>query len=149
MGAEVWAASGGEMGLGKGNNIIVLLLFVWNRCVIIIEVERIFKRVAARLNLDPARPVSRISAHSTRIGAAQDLTAAGAALLEIMVAGGWKSPQMPAHYSRKLDARHGATRRMLKSALEGCEPIDERGARSGSRLELANTTWRDSMELSF
>jgi hypothetical protein len=30
----------------------------------------------------------RISAHSTRIGAAQDLTAAGASLPEIMVAGG-------------------------------------------------------------
>ena len=80
------------------------------------EVARIFKRVAARLNLDPTRPLSRISAHSTRIGAAQDLTAAGAALPEIMVAGGWKSPQMPAHYSRKLDARQGAMQRMLRGA---------------------------------
>ena len=78
------------------------------------EVARIFKRVAGRLNLDPTRPLSRISAHSTRIGAAQDLTAAGAALPEIMVAGGWKSPQMPAHYSRKLHAREGAMRRMLR-----------------------------------
>jgi len=78
------------------------------------EVARIFKRVASRLNLDPTRPLSRISAHSTRIGAAQDLTAAGAALPEIMVAGGWKSPQMPAHYSRKLHARQGAMRRMLR-----------------------------------
>ena len=77
------------------------------------EVARIFKRVAALINLDPTRPVARISAHSTRIGAAQDLTAAGAALPEIMVAGGWKSPQMPAHYSRKLSARQGAMRRML------------------------------------
>ena len=34
-------------------------------------------------------------------------------------------------------------------ALESCEPHDERGARSGSRLELASTTWRDLMELSF
>ena len=78
------------------------------------EVARIFKRVATRINLDPTRPIARISAHSTRIGAAQDLTAAGAALPEIMVAGGWKSPQMPAHYSRKLHARQGAMRRMLK-----------------------------------
>jgi integrase len=78
------------------------------------EVARIFKRVAARLELDPTRPISRISAHSTRIGAAQDLTAAGAALPEIMVAGGWKSPQMPAHYSRKLHARQGAMRRMVR-----------------------------------
>jgi integrase len=86
---------------------------VGNRALNPAEVARIFKRVAARLKLDPTRPVSRISAHSTRIGAAQDLTAAGAALPEIMVAGGWKSPQMPAHYSRKLDARQGAMRRML------------------------------------
>ena len=42
-------------------------------------------------------PVLRISAHSTRIGAAQDLTAAGAALPEIMVAGGWKNPPTPAN----------------------------------------------------
>ena len=78
------------------------------------EVARIFKRIAAQLDLDPTRPIARISAHSTRIGAAQDLTAAGAALPEIMVAGGWKSPQMPAHYSRKLQARQGAMRRMLR-----------------------------------
>jgi hypothetical protein len=72
------------------------------------EVARTFKRIAGILDLDASRPLSRISGHSTRIGAAQDLTAAGAALPEIMVAGGWKSPQMPAHYARKLDARHDA-----------------------------------------
>ena len=82
------------------------------------EVARIFKRIAAELDLDPTRPIARISAHSTRIGAAQDLTAAGAALPEIMVAGGWKSPQMPAHYSRKLQARQGAMRRMLRGVEE-------------------------------
>jgi integrase len=80
------------------------------------EVARTFKRIAAVLNLDPSRPVSRISAHSTRIGAAQDLTASGAALPEIMVAGGWKSPQMPAHYARKLDARQGAMQRWIQAA---------------------------------
>jgi hypothetical protein len=35
--------------------------------------------IALLPNLDPGRPSLRISAHSTRIGAAQDLTAAGAA----------------------------------------------------------------------
>jgi len=77
------------------------------------EVARTFKRIAGVLDLDPSRPVSRISAHSTRIGAAQDLTASGAALPEIMVAGGWKSPQMPAHYARRLGARQGAMRRWV------------------------------------
>ena len=80
------------------------------------EVGRTFKRIAHLIGLDPIRPTQRISAHSTRIGAAQDLTAAGAALPEIMIAGGWKSPQMPAHYARKLDTRQGAMRRWLDAA---------------------------------
>jgi integrase/recombinase XerD len=80
------------------------------------EVARTFKRIASLIALDSTRPIARISAHSTRIGAAQDLTAAGAALPEIMIAGGWKSAQMPAHYARKLDTRQGAMRRWLESA---------------------------------
>lgn len=80
------------------------------------EVARTFKRIAGAIDLDSARPQSRISGHSTRIGAAQDLTAAGAALPEIMVAGGWKSPQMPTHYARKLETQQGAMRRWLVEA---------------------------------
>lgn len=86
------------------------------------EVARTFKRIASLVGLDPGRPIARISAHSTRIGAAQDLTAAGAALPEIMTAGGWKSPQMPAHYARKLNTRNGAMRRWLDVARR-----DDRG----------------------
>jgi integrase len=80
------------------------------------EVARTFKRIAGLIDVDSARPSSRISGHSTRIGAAQDLTAAGAALPEIMVAGGWKSPQMPAHYARKLDVQRGFMRRWVDNA---------------------------------
>ena len=80
------------------------------------EVARTFKRIAGLINLDSSRPASRISGHSTRIGAAQDLTVAGAALPEIMIAGGWKSPQMPTHYARKLDVQQGAMRRWTDSA---------------------------------
>ena len=58
------------------------------RTITTAEVARNFKRIAALVGLDPTS-VSRISAHSTRIGAAQDLTASGAALPEIMLAGGW------------------------------------------------------------
>jgi integrase len=89
---------------------------VGSRTITSAEVARTFKRIALLLGLDPGRPIIRVSAHSTRIGAAQDLTAAGAALPEIMLAGGWRSPQMPAHYARKLDARQGAMRRWIKSA---------------------------------
>jgi integrase len=77
------------------------------------DVARTFKRIAGMLKLDASRPPSRVSGHSTRIGAAQDLTSAGTALPEIMVAGGWKTPQMPAHYARKLEVRQGAMQRWM------------------------------------
>jgi hypothetical protein len=80
------------------------------------EVARTFKRVAGLIELDSSRPTARISGHSTRIGAAQDLTVSGAALPEIMIAGGWKSPQMPTHYARKLDVQQGAMRRWTDSS---------------------------------
>jgi integrase len=76
------------------------------------EVARTFKRIAKCIGLDAAA-AGNISGHSTRIGAAQDLTTAGAALPEIMAAGGWRSPGMPARYARKLDARRGAMREWL------------------------------------
>ena len=76
------------------------------------EVARTFKRIAKCIGLD-AEAAGNISGHSTRIGAAQDLTTAGAALPEIMAAGGWRSPGMPARYARKLDARRGAMREWL------------------------------------
>jgi integrase len=76
------------------------------------EVARTFKRIAKCIGLN-AEAAGNISGHSTRIGAAQDLTTAGAALPEIMAAGGWRSPGMPARYARKLDARRGAMREWL------------------------------------
>ena len=51
------------------------------------------------------------SGHSPRVGMAQDLTAAGASLTAIMVAGRWKSERMPAHYSRAESAGRGAVAR--------------------------------------
>ncbi|MEI6719170.1 MAG: tyrosine-type recombinase/integrase [Betaproteobacteria bacterium] len=76
------------------------------------EVARTFKRIAKCIGLN-AEAARNISGHSTRIGAAQDLTTAGAALPEIMTAGGWRSPGMPARYARKLDVRRGAMRELL------------------------------------
>ena len=76
------------------------------------EVARTFKRIAKCIGID-TDAARNISGHSTRIGAAQDLTTAGAALPEIMAAGGWRSPGMPARYARKLDARRGAMREWL------------------------------------
>lgn len=85
------------------------------RTVTAAEVARTFKRVAGMLELGVTRSVAQISGHSARIGAAQDLTAAGSALPESLAAGGWKSPQMPAHYATKISPRVGAMQRMLSN----------------------------------
>ena len=49
-----------------------------------------------------------ITGHSGRVGMAQDLSAAGFALPELMTAGRWKSPRMPARYTERQAAGRGA-----------------------------------------
>ena len=53
----------------------------------------------------------KISTHSLRIGSAISLTRAGASLVDIQVAGRWKSPSMPAYYARGETAKNGAVAR--------------------------------------
>ena len=48
------------------------------------------------------------SGHSPRVGMAQDLSAAGAVMSELMHAGRWKSSSMPALYTRSQAANRGA-----------------------------------------
>jgi len=71
------------------------------------DVPRILKGMAeaAGLDIDP-------SGHSARVGVAQDMTAAGFGLSEIMQAGRWKSPTMPARYSENQQARRGAAAKL-------------------------------------
>ena len=52
-----------------------------------------------------------ISGHSLRVGSAISLAEAGASVVEMQVAGRWKSPQMPAHYARAELADRGAIAR--------------------------------------
>lgn len=68
------------------------------------RVSDIFKRRAEAAGLDP----SLVSGHSLRVGAAQDLTAAGFGLPAIQQAGRWKSPNMPARYAEKIVPKQGA-----------------------------------------
>ena len=49
-----------------------------------------------------------ITGHSGRVGMAQDLSSAGFALPELMTAGRWKSPRMPARYTERQAAGRGA-----------------------------------------
>ena len=71
------------------------------------EVAAIFRKLATRAGLT-VRP----SGHSTRVGAAQDMVAAGLELGEIMRAGGWRTPTMPARYSEHLAARRSASAKL-------------------------------------
>ena len=54
----------------------------------------------------------RVSGHSFRVGSAQELAAAGAGVVDLQDAGGWKSPRMPAHYARHQHADRGAVERL-------------------------------------
>jgi hypothetical protein len=59
----------------------------------------------------PARFVDRVSGHSTRVGAAQDLAELNIDLAAITQAGGWKSPRMPLQCAEKINAaRSGMAR---------------------------------------
>ena len=63
------------------------------------------------------------SGHSPRIGMAQDLARAGCGLVELQVAGGWKSPEMPARYARHMAAGRGAVAKWYGKRGVGNETV--------------------------
>ncbi len=72
------------------------------------QVPRIYRAMAARAGLPP-RIVRRLSGHSPRVGAAQDMIASGIGTAAIMQAGRWKSSHMVQRYGERLLAkRNGA-----------------------------------------
>jgi site-specific recombinase XerD len=56
--------------------------------------------------------VSQLSGHSMRVGAAQDMAAAGIDLGAIMHAGGWKSPDMVMRYIEHMDVQKSGMARL-------------------------------------
>ena len=54
----------------------------------------------------------RVSGHSLRVGSAQSLANAGASLVEMQVAGRWRSPAMPGLYAQGQLAKQGAVARL-------------------------------------
>ena len=72
------------------------------------QVPRIFKAMAGRAGFS-AQMVRRISGHSPRVGAAQDMIASGIETPAILQAGRWKSASMVQRYGERLLAkRNGA-----------------------------------------
>mgnify|MGYP006282148775 CR=1 FL=1 len=75
------------------------------------DVARIYKSMAvdARLTADIA---AAFSGHSPRVGAAQDMSAAGLELAEIMQAGRWRTSTMVARYTERVAARRGGAAKL-------------------------------------
>ena len=77
------------------------------------QVPRIFKAMAERAGL-PAEVVERISGHSTRVGAAQDMVAGGIGMAAILHAGRWKTPAMVNRYGEGLLARRSGAAQLAR-----------------------------------
>ena len=72
------------------------------------QIPRIYKAMARRAGIE-AELAERLSGHSTRVGAAQDMVAHGIELPAIQQAGRWKSTAMATRYAERLLAgRSGA-----------------------------------------
>lgn len=54
--------------------------------------------------------------HSARVGMARDLTSRGASLVQIQLAGYWRSPEVPARYARGESADEGLWRGCSRTA---------------------------------
>ncbi len=77
------------------------------------QVPRIFKAMARRANL-PEESVERISGHSARVGAAQDMVACGIGMPAILQAGRWKTPAMVNRYGERLLARRSGAAQLAR-----------------------------------
>ena len=82
------------------------------------QVSRIYKGMAERAGL-PTRSVRRISGHSPRVGAAQDMIASGIGIPAIMQAGRWKSAGMVQRYGERLLAQRGAAAQLARFQERG------------------------------
>ena len=77
------------------------------------QVPRIFKAMACRAGL-PEALVEGLSGHSARVGAAQDMIAAGIELPAILQAGRWKTTAMVSRYGERLLARRSGAAQLAR-----------------------------------
>lgn len=77
------------------------------------NVTAIFRKVGTWIGLERSQ-WERISGHSVRVGAAQDLLALNMDLPSVMQAGRWKDTRMPMRYGEKVLAARGAMARAAK-----------------------------------
>lgn len=72
--------------------------------------QSIGRRISAAAK---AAGIEGITGHSGRVGLACELTYRGASMQEVMLAGGWRSPAMVAHYAAAAAAEKGAVAKYL------------------------------------
>ena len=79
-------------------------------------IYRAIKNCAARLHSAGLVQfdLSAYSAHSTRVGAAQDMLAEGVSMLAVQQAGGWKTDVVPMQYAKEIDALNGGAAQLAK-----------------------------------
>ena len=93
-----------------------------SRCAVFRHIRRGGHVQSTRLNPHSARRIIQkraraagvegfISGHSLRVGSAVSLAQAGATVVDMQVAGRWRSSQMPAHYAKAELAERGAIAR--------------------------------------
>ena len=82
------------------------------------QVPRIFKAMAREAGL-PETIVGGLSGHSARVGAAQDMVAAGIEMPAILHAGRWKSTAMVNRYGERLLAKPQRRRAARPDAGKG------------------------------
>ena len=77
------------------------------------QIPRIYKAMARRAGLE-AEAVERLSGHSTRVGAAQDMIACGIELPAILHAGRWKTTAMANRYGERLLAQRSGAAQLAR-----------------------------------
>ena len=82
------------------------------------QVPRILKAMAREAGL-PEEVVGGLSGHSARVGATQDMVAAGIELPSILQAGRWKSTAMVNRYGERLLARRSGTAQLARMQGRG------------------------------
>jgi len=76
-------------------------------------VTAVLRKVCQWMGL-PREEWARISGHSCRVGAAQDLLALNIDMASVMQAGRWKDTRMPMRYGEKVLAQRGGMARAAK-----------------------------------
>jgi len=78
------------------------------------SVMAVLRKVGKWIGLEKEK-WERISGHSARVGAAQDLLALNIDLSSVMQAGRWRDTRMPMRYGERVLASRGAMARAAKS----------------------------------